>query len=441
MKLPNHQQHLPGEILNYMASCWKTCPQVQSAASVHHVLAQMKILIIHSGTQTPSGVGGDLLSEKNCSSSRAHQDSICVGGSKVFTIGSGHSHCNISRFATHWWHANAPLAGINWFLDGGTLYWQTTNSFILRRKTYSTSHNHGTGWVSRIISLIWNHHFKAWIDRSQALHGHNQQFENLSWRHRAQFRIRFLFDRRNLFSRFICNWWPYHLSRVPDPTHLKNWLALNEARIIEQETPAPVNNTSFNISPPLCATMWSSLSLFMHYVKSCSHWAVLWVLLFVMARSLVSQLTFWQRDQWKRVGVAQNGIEEIGGETYLYPALFWCRSSIQGPDGSNTVKMTSPSVGSNSSTVVIARQNTPSVALHMLVDFDLCFAICSAKEQALRHLPLQGSSLRIVKRVQYEDLDERQWVWKRPRLSTAFHLLPTFPSTQLHVNAWRKRSS
>jgi hypothetical protein len=109
MKLPNHQQHLPGEILNYMASCWKTCPQVQSAASVHHVLAQMKILIIHSGTQTPSGVGGDLLSEKNCSSSRAHQDSICVGGSKVFTIGSGHSHCNISRFATHWWHANAPF--------------------------------------------------------------------------------------------------------------------------------------------------------------------------------------------------------------------------------------------------------------------------------------------------------------------------------------------
>jgi hypothetical protein len=46
-----------------------------------------------------------------------------------------------------------------------------------------------------------------------------------------------LYDLRNQCSQFVCNCWFYpsledHFSRVPDPTHLENWLALNEARIL-----------------------------------------------------------------------------------------------------------------------------------------------------------------------------------------------------------------
>jgi hypothetical protein len=46
-----------------------------------------------------------------------------------------------------------------------------------------------------------------------------------------------LYNLRNQCSQFVCNCWFYptmadHFSRVPNPTQLENWLALNEARIL-----------------------------------------------------------------------------------------------------------------------------------------------------------------------------------------------------------------
>jgi hypothetical protein len=100
--------------------------------------------------------------------------------------------------------------------------------------------NHSTGWTSRINTLIWTHCHNTWLDRNQALHGHNQQTRHLARLHRAQFRIRSLYDHRNQCSQFVCNCWFYpsiedHFSRVPDPTQLENWLALNEARILRHD--------------------------------------------------------------------------------------------------------------------------------------------------------------------------------------------------------------
>jgi hypothetical protein len=102
---------------------------------------------------------------------------------------------------------------------------------------YPTPTNHSTGWTSRIITHIWTHCHNAWLDRNQALHGHNQQTKHLARLHLAQFRIRSLYDLRNQCSQFVCNCWFYppienHFSQVPDPTQLENWLALKEARIL-----------------------------------------------------------------------------------------------------------------------------------------------------------------------------------------------------------------
>jgi hypothetical protein len=56
-----------------MASDWKTKSTATTLqvtpVSALHVLAPLKILITHFGAQTPTGVGRDLLSDKNCSSS------------------------------------------------------------------------------------------------------------------------------------------------------------------------------------------------------------------------------------------------------------------------------------------------------------------------------------------------------------------------------------
>jgi hypothetical protein len=92
-----------------------------------------------------------------------------------------------------------------------------------------TPTNHGNGWSSRIIILIWTHCHNAWLDRNQALHGHHQQTKHLARQHRAQFRIRSLYDLRNQWSQFDCNCWfnpsiEELFSRVPVPTQLENLL-------------------------------------------------------------------------------------------------------------------------------------------------------------------------------------------------------------------------
>lgn len=100
-----------------------------------------------------------------------------------------------------------------------------------------TPHNHGLGWSSRIITLIWNHCYDAWITRNQALHGHDQQTRQIARLHQAQYRIRALYGIKNKCSRFAQSHWFYsspeeHFRQAPSPSHLENWIAVNEARIL-----------------------------------------------------------------------------------------------------------------------------------------------------------------------------------------------------------------
>jgi hypothetical protein len=100
-----------------------------------------------------------------------------------------------------------------------------------------TQHNHGPGWSSRIITLIWNHCYDAWITRNQALHGHDQQTRQIARLHQAQYRIRALYGIKNKCSRFAQSHWFYsspeeHFRQAPSPSHLENWIAVNESRIL-----------------------------------------------------------------------------------------------------------------------------------------------------------------------------------------------------------------
>jgi hypothetical protein len=60
-----------------------------------------------------------------------------------------------------------------------TLWVTHQSSYHPRQKILPTPTSHDTGWTSRIITLIWIHWHNAWLDRNQALHGHNQQTKNL----------------------------------------------------------------------------------------------------------------------------------------------------------------------------------------------------------------------------------------------------------------------
>jgi hypothetical protein len=69
-----------------------------------------------------------------------------------------------------------------------TLWATHQSSYLHRQNIRPTSTNHGTGWTRRIVTLIWTHCHKAWLDRNQAL------LPDDIW---AQFRIRSLYDLRN----------------------------------------------------------------------------------------------------------------------------------------------------------------------------------------------------------------------------------------------------
>ena len=113
--------------------------------------------------------------------------------------------------------------------------------YLQQRNIPLTVHNHGPGWSSRIINLIWNHCHDAWITRNQTLHGHDQQTRQTARLHQAQYRIRALYGVRNQCSRFARDRWFYsspeeHFQRVTCASHLENWLAVNEVRILTHVT-------------------------------------------------------------------------------------------------------------------------------------------------------------------------------------------------------------
>ena len=139
--------------------------------------------------------------------------------------------------------ASQSSIGWNQMLFGRwSIRWTKHQYVYLQQNNISlTPQNHGPGWSSRIIILIWNHCYDAWITRNQALHGHDQQTRQIARLHQAQYRIRALYGIKNKCSRFAQSQWFYsspeeHFRSVQSPSHLENWLAVNEVRIITHVT-------------------------------------------------------------------------------------------------------------------------------------------------------------------------------------------------------------
>jgi hypothetical protein len=229
-----------------MAPCWKTNPPLQprstSQSVVHHVLVPWKILTMHFGAQTPIGVGGDLLLDKNCSSLRTTQ--LQTRHWWIFLINGLHHWFQdtptapVSRFPQYE-SLVAHQSSIGWdkliFGRWSTLWATPQSSYLQRQKIHPTSTNHGTGWTSRKITLIRTHCQKTWFDRNQVLHGHNQQTKNRAdGIAPSSASGLYILISETQCSQFVCNCWffPSIEDRVPDPTHLENWLAVNKARIL-----------------------------------------------------------------------------------------------------------------------------------------------------------------------------------------------------------------
>jgi hypothetical protein len=110
-------------------------------------------------------------------------------------------------------------------------------AFLKRNNQPITPTNHGDGWASQIITLIWSHCHDEWLCRNQALHGKDMKTRQLARATKAQFKIRFLYDIRSQCSPYVQSHWYYgspeeHFERETSTTNLENWIAAYETRII-----------------------------------------------------------------------------------------------------------------------------------------------------------------------------------------------------------------
>ena len=139
----------------------------------------------------------------------------------------------------------AAQSSIGWsqllFGRWSTLWIDHQHRYLKQHNIPLSPQNHGTGWSSRIIHLIWTHCYDEWIVRNQALHGHNDQTRQLARLHQAQYRIRAMYELRNKCSQYVRDKWFYsspeeHFQHARTPCHLENWLAVNEAQILAHIT-------------------------------------------------------------------------------------------------------------------------------------------------------------------------------------------------------------
>jgi hypothetical protein len=105
--------------------------------------------------------------------------------------------------------------------------------FLKRNNQPITPTNHGDGWASQIITLIWSHCHDEWLCRNQALHGKDMKTRQLARATKAQFKIRSLYDIRSQCSPYVQSHWYYgspeeHFERETSTTNLENWIAAYE---------------------------------------------------------------------------------------------------------------------------------------------------------------------------------------------------------------------
>jgi hypothetical protein len=116
--------------------------------------------------------------------------------------------------------------------------WTTHQDTYLQRQHYAlTPKNHGTGWTTKIITIIWSHCYDEWITRNQALHGFDQQTRQRARVEQAQYKIRALYKLKSKCTRYVQAAWFHpspedHFKDSLQPSQLEHWLAINEARII-----------------------------------------------------------------------------------------------------------------------------------------------------------------------------------------------------------------
>jgi hypothetical protein len=209
--------------------------------SAHHVLAPLKILTMHFDPQTLTGVGGDrqalLRFTDRSNTDKALMDLLINSLHRWFQDTPSAPVSRFSRYESLVEHQSS----IGWdqliFGRWSTLWATHQSSYLQRQKIHPIRTNHGTGWTSHIMTLIWALCHNAWLDRNQVLHGHNSTNQKSCPTASRPVRIRSTYDLRNQCSQFVYNCWFYpsledHFSRVSDPTQLENWLALDEARIL-----------------------------------------------------------------------------------------------------------------------------------------------------------------------------------------------------------------
>jgi ribonuclease HI len=109
--------------------------------------------------------------------------------------------------------------------------------FLKRNNKPITNTNHGTGWASSIIQIIWSHCRDEWLCRNEALHGNDHKARKSARTTKAQFKIRSLYTLRSQCSPYVQSHWFYrspeeHFARETSPINLENWITAHETRII-----------------------------------------------------------------------------------------------------------------------------------------------------------------------------------------------------------------
>jgi superoxide dismutase len=121
-----------------------------------------------------------------------------------------------------------------------------------------------------IIKLIWTHCYDEWINRNNALHGHNQQTMTHARITTAHYKIRALYSLRHHCSHlahreWFCKSLEAHFTRQLDPQQLENWIAskLESINNIRERASEALKST-FHPSPnpaPLLALLYPQFTL------------------------------------------------------------------------------------------------------------------------------------------------------------------------------------